>query len=1038
MVDFPLIEIREPGRAVRRVVVNRALEIGRDCDGELLDDEGVSRRHVKLVPSPLGLSIVDLGSRNGTLINGATLETRAVLAPGDVVRLGHTEIVVVQPVLAATVPASRRTALASAVELVIPAPPVLPPVVVVPSRLSVFTQWVLRGGETPEGMPTFRNYLEFPRRIPLPFWHAVRAASIIGYVALCVAMFIRPAGALFTFFKVIVPLLPILFFVAPGLWRNICPLAAANQTPRLLGFSRARTTPDWLRKRSFVVASVLFFGIAGARLALFNNNASATGVLLSLTIINAFIAGLAFTGKSGWCSSICPLLPLQRVYGQTPLVLVANTHCNPCVSCTTNCFDFKPQPAFQADLHSADPQWSAPRKLFASALPGFVLGFFTLVGRTDLSAVHVYERLALYVIVSIGSYYVVSALLPLTVAMVTAIYASAAINIFYWYASVTLASSLGTIIGQHVAWVHWPIQIVVAALTVVWISRTYWSERRYLVDTGVLPTLLKISAKTPSAAPAESVPDAGEVRFRPDDTTVSVEIGASLLEVAERAGRSIEAGCRMGVCGADPVAVLGGMECLSPPDQEEQNTLRRLGLADSTRMACCARLQSGSVDVSLTPEPAPPGGAGSRPARFDRSISSVVVIGNGIAGVTAADFVRRGHPDCEVHLVGMESHVLYNRMGISRLVYGRSAMTGLYLLGEQWYPDNNITVWLNTIATRIDLDLRRVVLGTGEQLFYDRLILAMGSSSTVPPIEGFGQPGTFVMRSAADAMQIRSYSQQNSSREAVVAGGGLLGLEAAFALHSLGLHVTVLERGRRLLSRQIDARCSELVQAHFDRLGIRVLYGGESSALSGDHRIETLTLRDGRTLPCDVFLAAVGIKPNAALAEKAGIAVNRGILVDDRMQTSVPGVFAAGDVAEHDGLVLGLWPIGAKQGETAAVNALGGDTRLTAEIPATILKGVELELSSVGRLEPEPTDEIIVSEDASVPSYRRLVVSRGVLVGAIVLGHHPDELAAATAAVKKRVLLDDDELGQLRAGNWRALKDGGRPVSPGSALTGQH
>ena len=107
----------------------------------------------------------------------------------------------------------------------------------------------------------------------------------------------------------------------------------------------------------------------------------------------------------------------------------------------------------------------------------------------------------------------------------------------------TLASSLGTIIGQHVAWVHWPIQIVVAGLTAVWMSRTYWSERRYLVDTGVLPTLLKISAKTPAKAPVESVPDAGEVRFKPDDTVVSVEIGASLLEVAEREGRSIEAGC---------------------------------------------------------------------------------------------------------------------------------------------------------------------------------------------------------------------------------------------------------------------------------------------------------------------------------------------------------------------------------------------------------------------------------------------------------------------------------------------------------------
>ena len=127
----------------------------------------------------------------------------------------------------------------------------------------------------------------------------------------------------------------------------------------------------------YLIAIILFFGIAGARLALFNTNGTATGILLSVTIINAFIAGVSFKGKSGWCSSMCPLLPLQRVYGQTPFVLVANTHCSTCVACTKNCYDFKPQVAYQADLYDPDPQWSAPRKLFASALPGFVLGFLS-------------------------------------------------------------------------------------------------------------------------------------------------------------------------------------------------------------------------------------------------------------------------------------------------------------------------------------------------------------------------------------------------------------------------------------------------------------------------------------------------------------------------------------------------------------------------------------------------------------------------------------------------------------------------------------
>ena len=327
----------------------------------------------------------------------------------------------------------------------------------------------------------------------------------------------------------------------------------------------------------------------------------------------------------------------------------------------------------------------------------------------------------------------------------------------------------------------------------------------------------------------------------------------------------------------------------------------------------------------------------------------MVVLGNGIAGVTAADFVRRGHPDCEIHVVGSESHVLYNRMGISRLVFGRSAMQGLYLLPEQWYDEHQIVAWLNTVASRIDLESKQVFLATGDTLPYDRLILAMGSSSALPPVAGFGRPGSFVLRSAADAMLIRAYAQEHGCRDAVVAGGGLLGLEAAHSLHELGLRVTVLERGARLLSRQIDEYCSELVDAHFARIGMQVLYRAEADALTGEDRV---TVSPSRTDGCCAATCSwrrSGSGPNAEIARQAGISVNRGIVVNDRMETSVPGVFAAGDVAEHDGRVLGLWPIAAKQGEVAAMNALGGNETLTAEVPATILKGVGLDLFSIGR-----------------------------------------------------------------------------------------
>jgi hypothetical protein len=250
MPGAPIVEIREPGRRVRRVIVDRAIEVGRECDGEVLSDEGVSRRHLRLVPSPVALSVIDLGSRNGTLVNGVPITGRVVLEPGAIVRLGSTEITMIGRADRAEAPAARRTMLTwRAAALVVPPPPpppAAPEVARPPSALSRFWAQVL-GTEPRPGEPLFPAYTEMRSRVSLPVWHAVRIASVLAYVALCIALFIRPAGGLFVFFKVIVPLLPILFFVAPGLWRNICPLAASTRrhgcsalpgrSPRRTGFA---------------------------------------------------------------------------------------------------------------------------------------------------------------------------------------------------------------------------------------------------------------------------------------------------------------------------------------------------------------------------------------------------------------------------------------------------------------------------------------------------------------------------------------------------------------------------------------------------------------------------------------------------------------------------------------------------------------------------------------------------------------------------------------------------------------------------------
>src|SRR5262249_32624853 len=158
-------------------------------------------------------------------------------------------------------------------------------------------------------------------------------------------------------------------------------------------------------------------------------------------------------------------------------------------------------------------------------------------------------------------------------------------------------------------------------------------------------------------------------------------------------------------------------------------------------------------------------------------VRRVVILGNGIAGVTAAEEIRRADPDCELHVVGREIHPLYNRMGISRIVYGRSAMAGLFLLGDDWYERRGITCWLNTRAVGIDLVSREVALGTGQRLGFDRLILATGGRGSIPPVAGTHLPGCFVLREAGDAAGIRAYVQEHRATTAVVVGAGPLGLE---------------------------------------------------------------------------------------------------------------------------------------------------------------------------------------------------------------------------------------------------------------------
>ena len=550
-----------------------------------------------------------------------------------------------------------------------------------------------------------------------------------------------------------------------------------------------------------------------------------------------------------------------------------------------------------------------------------------------------------------------------------------------------------------------------------------------------------------------------EVTLMPEGRRIEVAPGTSLLEVARADGLEIQAGCGMGLCGCDPVSVPSGMESLSPAGEDELGTIARLGLPDHTRMACCARVL-GDVVVSLEPLLAARSAAGvggadgsvlpdgsvmpAEAAAIDENgaastaavaaarlkestvmadaVRRVVILGNGIAGVTAADHIRRHHSDCEIDLVTEERHPFYNRTGVSRLISSRSGMHRMYLLPEAWYEERRITSWLNTKATSIDAEARLVRLGTGESLSYDRLILATGSSPLLPPIEGLGLEGSFALRTADDGMAIRAYVQREECRSAVVVGGGVLALEAADMLSQLGLAVTVVERASRLAPTQIDARGGRALLEQIKRREIDVLLGTSVDSLEGEGRVTGVKLDDGSTRGADLVIVCAGVSPRAELAREAGLEVNSGVVIDDLMRTSDPAIYAAGDVVEHSGRTYGLWPSAVEQGEAAAINALGARRVYSGSIVPTHLKMTGVDLTSIGPPQAQSDAEIeIVPEGTGGGSYRKLVISEGAIIGAILLGR-PRDAAPILAAIREQRDVRG-HLAALRRGEWDVLSE---------------
>lgn len=362
-----------------------------------------------------------------------------------------------------------------------------------------------------------------------------------------------------------------------------------------------------------------------------------------------------------------------------------------------------------------------------------------------------------------------------------------------------------------------------------------------------------------------------------------------------------------------------------------------------------------------------------------------VVVGNGVAGVTAAQAIARARPGANIHIYAVEPYPYYRRPQLPDYIAGVVTEADIFYRPSQWYEQQGLQVHLGTPVVELDPQAHRLRLADGREVPYDRLLLATGGLAWLPPMEGSDRRGVFTLRTLDDARAIRRFAL--SARRGVVIGGGLLGLETARALRALGLEVTVLEFAPYLMPRQLDREGAAVLETLLRQMEIHPVTGAVTEAILGDGAVRAVRLQDGREFPADLVVCSTGIRPDGALARQAGLAINRGVVVDRHLQTSAPDVYAAGDVAEWNGIVYGIVPAAVEQARGAAANMVTpGSTSYSGTLPATTLKVVGAELTSLGECTMESDDLVQLRRaDPQAGRYRKLVLRDGRIVGAILL-----------------------------------------------------
>ncbi len=388
-----------------------------------------------------------------------------------------------------------------------------------------------------------------------------------------------------------------------------------------------------------------------------------------------------------------------------------------------------------------------------------------------------------------------------------------------------------------------------------------------------------------------------------------------------------------------------------------------------------------------------------------------LLIGNSAAGIGAIEGIREKDPVGEITVVCKEPHHTYSRPLISYLLAGKVDESRMPYRPVDYYEKNHVEALLGVEATRVDLGARAVDTSDGCSVPFEKLLIATGGRPIIPrDVEGAEAKGVFTFTTWDDVRRIQEFMEENDVTDALVVGGGLIGLKSVEALSALNVRAVVVELADRLMSVTFDQTASNLAQRALERAGVEVRCGTTVTRIERVHgRVAGALLRDGSKIECRMVILAIGVTPNIDLVQGTEIGADRGIVVDDYMQTSVDGVYAAGDVAQAVDLLGGekrpiaILPNAYRQGRIAGINMAGGRRSFEGGLAMNAVDICGLPTISVGVTVPNGEDcEVLSNLDEKAPVYRKLVLKGGRIIGAIFVGEI-DRAGIVTGLIRDKV-----------------------------------